>query len=73
MKRLILLWACLFLPVQAFPVSYNLGSKELGVSGYLEGLGVYALDDDTQEEDPSALFSLSAKSDFARWGAFKIT
>ncbi len=73
MKRLILLWACLLLPVQAFSMSCTVGTTDVGVSGYLEGLGVYALNDDTPEEDPSALFSLTAKSDFARWGAFKIT
>jgi len=72
-KRLILLWSCCLLPAQALAWSYPVGSTDVGVSGYLEGLGVYALDDDTTKEDPSALFSVTAKADFAQWGAFKLT
>ena len=74
MKRLVLLCAWLFLlPAQALPLNYSRGSTEVGVSGYLEGLGVYALDDDTADEDPSAQFSLTTKADFATWGSFKLT
>jgi len=72
-KRLILLCACVLIPSQALTWSYPVGSTDIGVNGYLEGLGVYALDNDTAKEDPSALLSLTAKADFATWGAFKLT
>jgi len=72
-KRLILLWACILIPAQALSWNYPVGSTDIALSGYLEGVAVHARDKDTAREDPSVLASLTAKADFAQWGAFRLT
>jgi hypothetical protein len=67
---LLLSWG--FSPVQAGAYEYEGKSLMLSLSGFLESNGVYAIDKDSPDQDPTIELEIDCQADMGSWSAFKL-
>ena len=63
---------CLVLGVRAYAYEYDGQNLDLSMSGYLRAGAVYALDDESPEEDPTTELGLELKADVFTVSAVKV-
>jgi len=73
--QLLMLLAAAFIPAFLFPLyayEYDGENLDISLSGYLEAGAVYALDDESPDEDPTTELGLELKADFSTVSTLKI-